>query len=426
VTGVSYGAGQTLELAILKNRIRLPDGRFVPWTSPVHHVPMALATGYAEWPWDDLTTALVPNGALSTSPLTPPADDLSPLGVEKQSWNTLLYGVTTGFYDAPAGVDPGADLTDWYDQLTKGEPFASTDSAALDQLQTYHSAIGIPLPAGAVPPVVIQNGWTDTLFPVSEALHFAAGLAPEKVKNPLLLIFDDNGHGWAQTKKADLARQTTAALSFLDTVMLDHGTPAGGVLAVGQTCPASAPSGPVLTAPTWASLSTGHLTLSAAPAQTVTSGGGSPAVSAALDPAYASKLCHPLPSAREPGTAVAERKITTATTLIGGLRVTADLHVVGDFPELVGRLWDVGPSGATRQIIEAGVVRPDVDQSAASDAGSSGDTKVSFDLNPNEYTVPAGDTLELELVGSTAPWFRASNGTFTLTVTGLTAIIGTH
>ena len=118
--------------------------------------------------------------------------------------------------------------------------------------------------------------------------------------------------------------------------------------------------------------------------------------------------------------------ITTATTLIGGLQVTADLHVVGNFPELVGRLWDVGPTGATRQLIEAGVVRPGVDQSAASDAASTGNTKVTFALNPNEYTVPAGDTLELELVGSTAPWFRASNGSFTITVTGLQATIGTH
>jgi acetyl esterase/lipase len=426
VTGVSYGAGQTLELAMLKHRIRLPDGRFAPWTSPVHHVPMSVAAGYAEWAWDDLATALVPNGALSTSPLTPPADDVSPVGVEKESWNTLLYGVTKDFYDAPPGVDPGADLTDWYKAFTQGEPFSGADTAALDQLQTYHSAIGIPLPAGGVPPVVIQNGWTDTLFPVSEALHFAAGLAPEKVKNPLLLIFDDNGHGWAQAKKADLARQTAAAISFLDTVMIGHGTPAGGVLAVGQTCPATAPSGPVLTGPTWAALTTGHLSLSAGAGQTVTSTGGSPAVSAALDPAYISKLCDPLPAAREPGTAVAGELITTATTLIGGLQVTADLHVVGNFPELVGRLWDVGPTGATRQLIEAGVVRPGVDQSAASDAASTGNTKVTFALNPNEYTVPAGDTLELELVGSTAPWFRASNGTFTITVTGLQATIGTH
>jgi predicted acyl esterase len=99
---------------------------------------------------------------------------------------------------------------------------------------------------------------------------------------------------------------------------------------------------------------------------------------------------------------------------------------VGDFPELVGRLWDVGPSGATRQIIEAGVVRPDVNQAAATGTGATADTTVTFDLNPNEYTVAAGDTLELELVGSTAPWFRKSNGTFTISVTGLDATIGTH
>jgi nucleoid-associated protein YgaU len=274
--------------------------------------------------------------------------------------------------------------------------------------------------------VAIQSGWTDTLFPVSEALHFTEGLAAEKVHHPLLLIFDDVGHGWAQGKAADLARQNTAAISFLDTVMLDHGVPPNRVLAVGQTCPAAAPSGPVLTASSWAALTTGSLDLAAPSAQTVTSGGGSPAVSAALDPAYASRLCHQLPAAREPGTAVAEEPVTSPTTLIGPLQVTARLHVVGDFPELVGRLWDVGPSGATRQIVEAGVLRPAVNQSAGAGPTTTADTTVTFDLNPNEYTVPAGDTLELELVGSTAPWFRRSNGTFTMTVTDLRATIGTH
>jgi hypothetical protein len=431
VTGVSYGGGQTLELAMLKNRIRLTDGRFAPWTSPVHHIPLSIAAAYAEWPWDDLVTALNPNGALITAsssgpPATAPSADLSPIGVEKQSWNTLLYGVTTGFFLAPPGADPSADLTTWYKAISGGEPFSPVDSPALRQLQTYHSAIGIPPPTGGVPAIAIQNGWTDTLFPVSEALHFTEGLAHSKVHNPLLLIFDDNGHGWAQGKPADVRRQTADALSFLDSVMLDHRAPSSEVLAVGQTCPASALSGPVLTASSWAALTTGSLTLSSASAQTVTSAGGSPTVSAALDPAYASKLCHPLPAAREPGTAVAEETVTHATTVIGPLQVTARLYMVGNFPELVGRLWDVSPSGATRQIVEAGVVRPNVDQSANSGPDSTGDTTVTFDLNPNEYTVAAGDTLELELVGSTAPWFRASNGTFTMTVTDLHATIGTH
>jgi len=426
VTGVSYGAGQTLELATLADRVRLPDGRLVPWTSPVRHVPLSIAAAYAMWPWDDLVTALVPNGQMLTSRLTPASADLAPIGVEKQSWNTLLYGVTTGFYLAPPGADPTADLTSWYRAVGAGEPFSATDASALREIQTYHSAIGIPLPAGGVAPLVIQNGWTDTLFPVSEALHYTERLAAAGDHHPLLLIFDDYGHGWAQAKTADIHRQNAAALAFLDTVMLHHGTPRTSVLAVGQTCPATAASSPVLTGPSWAGLTTATLRLSAPSAQTVTSDGGSPAVSAALNPAYVSKLCHPLPAAPEPGTAVAEEHLTRTTTLVGAAQVTAHLHVVGTYPEMVGRLWDVGPSGATRQIIEAGVVRPDVKQSAVAGTSPTADTTVTFDLNPNEYTVAAGDTLELELVGSTAPWFRPSNGTYTISVTGLTATIGTH
>jgi len=424
VTGVSYGAGQTLELATLKNRIRLTNGRFVPWTSPVHHVPMAVAAAFAQWPWDALVTALVPNGALLAPGTTTPAADISPIGVEKQSWNSLLYGLTPEFYLAPPGVDPGADLTSWYKAISAGEPFNARDTADLKELQTYHSAIGIPLPAGAVPPVAIQNGWTDTLFPVSEALHYSERLTAAKEHTPQLLIFDDVGHGWAQAKPADLARQTADALSFLDTVMLRHRTPTSEVVAVGQTCPAAVASSPVLDASSWAGLRRGNLTLSAPAAQTVTSAGGSPAVAAALNPAYQSTLCQSLPAAREPGTAVASMAMTAATTLIGGLTVTAHLQVVGRYPELVGRLWDVKADGQTRQMVETGVVRPNVDQQAGPGAAT-GTTDVTFQLAPNEYTVPAGNTLELELVGSTAPWFHPSNGTFTITVTDLEATVGT-
>ena len=198
------------------------------------------------------------------------------------------------------------------------------------------------------------------------------------------------------------------------------------MIAAGQTCPAAAPSSPVLTARSWAALATGSLTLSSGSTQTVTSSGGSPAVAAKLNPAYQSNLCDPLPAAREPGTAPAERTVSHPTTLIGALTVTAHLAVVGNYPELVGRLWDVSAGGQTRQIIETGVVRPAVNQSASAGPTTAGATTVTFELAPNEYTLASGHTLELELVGSTAPWFRPSNGTFTLTVTGLHATIATH
>ena len=37
VTGISYGGGQSLELAYLRNQIRLPDGTFAPWIEPRRH-----------------------------------------------------------------------------------------------------------------------------------------------------------------------------------------------------------------------------------------------------------------------------------------------------------------------------------------------------------------------------------------------------
>ena len=50
---------------------------------------------------------------------------------------------------------------------------------------------------------------------------------------------------------------------------------------------------------------------------------------------------------------------------------------------------------------------------------------MTFSLNPNEYTFAPGHTMELELVGSTSPLFRKSNGTFTITVTRATVSLPT-
>src|SRR5262249_31571884 len=72
-TGISYGGGQTVELAMLRNHIVTSSGATAPWTSPAG-VPLALAAGWARWPWSDLSDALLPNGRLG------PATFASPVG----------------------------------------------------------------------------------------------------------------------------------------------------------------------------------------------------------------------------------------------------------------------------------------------------------------------------------------------------------
>lgn len=417
VAGLSYGGGQSLELAALKNRMRLPDGRLVPMVSPKRHIPMAVAAAYAMWPWDDLDTALVPNGHLSSDSYTPAADDRSPVGVAKESWDKLLYGVTAGAYLAPPGVNPQADLTTWEKESLAGEPYTAAESQALRIMQTYKSAIGVPPAPGGPAPTAIQNGWTDSLFPASEGLHYALSTVVHHEQAHLLLMFDDVGHGWAQDKAADIAYTDAQGIAFLDSVMLHHRLPPSRVVAIPQTCPITAPSGPALTrlGRTLAVLQHGSVTLGGTAPQTVTSSGGSPAVAAALNPAYAGlPLCHNLPAAPEPGTALYRSTVTRPVQLLGAVSVTAHIAVHGRYPELVARLWDVAPGGATRQIVAMGVYRPSV-------VGGT----VTFELNPNDYTFAAGHTIELELVGSNAPYFRASNGTFTVTVRDLRASLPT-
>src|SRR5438552_6625371 len=61
VTGISYGGGQSIELAYLHNRVRLTNNDFVPWTSPKGK-KMKIAAAYPRWPWSDLVDSLTPNG----------------------------------------------------------------------------------------------------------------------------------------------------------------------------------------------------------------------------------------------------------------------------------------------------------------------------------------------------------------------------
>ena len=70
VTGISYGGGQSMELAFLADKIRLPNGKLVPWRSPKGK-KMRIAAAYPRWPWSDLVSALIPNGRFLDNQVAP-------------------------------------------------------------------------------------------------------------------------------------------------------------------------------------------------------------------------------------------------------------------------------------------------------------------------------------------------------------------
>jgi predicted acyl esterase len=194
-------------------------------------------------------------------------------------------------------------------------------------------------------------------------------------------------------------------------------------VAIPTTCPKTAPSGTAVSGASLAALAADNFVLRSTTAQTVTSKGGSPTVAAALDPT--GQLCNPMPGTREPGTALYQKPVGSHPVhIIGAIKVTATIHVVGNYPELVGRLWDLSPAGV-RQIVALGVVRPSVDQRRGTKATATGSETLTFDLNPNDYTFATGHTLQLELVGSSSPFYRASKGTYTITVNKLMATVPT-
>ena len=57
-TGGSYGGGLSLALAALKDRVMMPDGSLVPWTSPIDALPMRIAAATPDIPWSDLAYSL--------------------------------------------------------------------------------------------------------------------------------------------------------------------------------------------------------------------------------------------------------------------------------------------------------------------------------------------------------------------------------
>ena len=71
--------------------------------------------------------------------------------------------------------------------------------------------------------------------------------------------------------------------------------------------------------------------------------------------------------------------------------------------QLDARLWDVLPSGKQR-LISRGVYRLAENQTGT----------ITFQLHGNGYEFAAGDTVKLELLGRDAPYYRASNGAFTI------------
>jgi predicted acyl esterase len=406
VTGISYGGGQSIELAYLRNRIRLPSGEFAPWTSPSGR-QLEIKAAFPRWPWSDLLDALEPNGHFLEGEVAPPTQSREPLGVEIQSYvsGLIAAGEAEG-YVAPPGVDPEADLAKWFATINAGEPFNAEDEAIANQIYDYHQGYGLPT-AGKIAPMLLESGWTDDLFPVEQSLRVYEAARADHSYAALML--GDVGHSPAANKQdTDHAFNEEGAQFF--AADLEHSGKApkrGSVTAYKQTCPASAPAGAPRTAKDWAHLrDTGITYESEGFPQTFSSAGGNPTIAAELDPiAGTSETCKTVTAETEPNTAN-YTVLSKGFTLMGLPTVKVTVTPTGVYPEIAARLWDVLPDGEQR-LVSRGVYRLSENEAKQTSV-------VTFQLHGNGYEFAAGDTIKLQLLGRDAPYYRASNGVFSI------------
>ncbi|HEY8518338.1 MAG TPA: CocE/NonD family hydrolase [Candidatus Binatia bacterium] len=419
-TGESYGAGVSLALATLKNRIMNPDGSFAPWTSP-GGTPLSLAAAAPFAGWSDLGYSLRPNGRTRTDAITPIDADVVPPGVQKQSINTGLFGVGAlfGYYAAP-GSDPDADVVNWFAYVSAGEPYDPVEDARITEHFTrfrspYYLLAGAYGAEQVEPaPVLIANGFTDDIFPADEALRYANLARSLYPSYPIALLLFDVGHPRSNSKASDVLLLRERIYEFFEHYVKGTGPqPTLGVTALTQTCPPSEPSGGPYVADTWEALHPGVVEYRSAEPQTILSTGGNPAVAQAFDPVEGGLACTTAPGEPE-GEGVATYDLPTVTgegfTLLGSPTVTADLTVTGEYAYIAARLVDVDPASNTKTLIARALYRIDP-------AAPNG--RQTFQLHANGWHFAEGHVPRLELLGRDAPYARPSNGTFSIEVSNL-------
>jgi fermentation-respiration switch protein FrsA (DUF1100 family) len=401
VTGVSYGGLQSLNLARLRNRIRLPDGSFQPWRSP-GGTPLAIKAAFPRWGGSDLTYVLQPNGRFLDFRTPGPGQSIKPGGVLKKSYVDILYGAgaLTGFY-GPENGPFSADITSWKKLADLGEPERPSQLAVRRELTKFHSWAGLSGPSAAL---LVQNGWTDDLFPVPEALRVyrtfeaAPGAA-------ISLQLGDLGHDRGQNKADAYNAMIAQATKFFAFYLKGAGgRPAhGSVLAYTQSCPALAPSAG-FRAKSWERLHPKTFTLRHRGAQRVSSRGGNPDTGRAIDPIGGAGACGTVPAERAKGTAVVQRRFRRSFTMLGLPIVQAQIKTRGRGGFIAARLWDV--YRGKQLLVSRGVYRLRDNQRG----------RLLFQLFGNGWRFAKGHVAKLELLGRDPNYMRTSNFRFSVRI----------
>ena len=221
VTGISYGGGQSIELAYLKNRVRLPKTANSRRGRARAARAMEIKAAFPRWPWSDLVDALEPNGRFLDTEVAPPGQSYEPIGVEIQSYVSGLLRRGPGErLHRPARRGPGSRPH----QMVRARQRRRADhrrKRKKSRIRSTTSTRATESPSSGKPaPMLLESGWTDDLFPPEQSLRVYN--QARAVKGYAALMFGDLGHSRGANKQnTDVAFNEDRAPAFFAS-RLEH------------------------------------------------------------------------------------------------------------------------------------------------------------------------------------------------------------
>lgn len=409
VTGDSYGGGQSLMLATLRDRTMLEDGSFVPFESP-QGAPMEIAAAAPRIGWSDLAYALVPTGRKLDYRKRNPYGRKA--GVVKYSYLQALYAVgLVGFY-APQGADPSADITTWKAALDAGPPYdKELLGRILQEMRRFRSPLTVQnsLPRAereAPAPIVFYQGFTDDIMPPDQAVHYTEMVRRRfPGSEPSIVFGAEYGHNRGSLTASTAIHDEARDALFARELMGDESAePLDGVVTETLGCSGVPALGPFET-DTWHEQHPGEVRVRGRAKQMTTAAGGNLQNSIQTDPFAGATSCPSVAAETDPGAATYLGKPAEGDgyTLVGSPTISARIRVNGKYPEISTRLWDVAPNGQ-QTMVQHSVYKP----------RKRG--RQTYQLHPAGYHFGAGHVPKLEILGRDFPYMQEPAGDYEIKV----------
>ena len=413
VTGASYGGGHSW-LAALQPTFVTPQGNAVRIRTVV---PIAA--------WSDLLYGLMPNGRERES--------INGLGAAKLTYINGLYASGFRQDDAARPYPNYPDyFIEWHAWINANEPndvdpiyHSLADGLAgyrsIWWQQTFWNQIAV-----AHVPVFAVQGFTDDLFPMSEAKRMILALQTIDPAYPVAAYFGDLGHPRATNKPGEVSYVLGLIKTWLAYYLKQSGAAPPNVVYAALTRPRDEPFDPanVITVPTLGALATGRVskTFDALPAVLVNPVTDAPG-GVFWDPFVitGAEQLQPLPVPPESplvSTSLATYEVPVtelsgggALTIAGQPTVTLHASVDGYRVQLDVRLFDVDGAG-TKRIVTRGTYT----LQSADAAVKIGDVDVTIPTYGNLWRAEAGHTLRIELTNVDFPYLTPSRAPSTTIV----------